>query len=681
MAKPEILKKPGLDHEENSEESDLEEDEELMVKPKLFGEPWQRLSPFDMELSSDEETGSSYYSGQKMLRMPERRPLNPWENESDEDLPDLDMKIPTYTTCCCSVTTGKTVLECAKCRLCPSPPSKRLCSDAIMREPSPPYLKPMLVSPVPVKAASDRHFMDSFDQSNEKLSPLKFGPSPGTSFAKILRSPFKSLVIKEEPVFEPVGKDEVIFIDDELPDLTPTEFMNNECVSSEKEEIVTLKYETRFVETVPDLEVDEVEEEEHTEEKEYDHDYIHDSESESDEEISATKERVGRTVRAQTQNKSIIDVDSDYTKEYSDVLYTNRYKDEETGRTVTTRHPRLLDELEWPGPVLSVAHLPLHGSTDPIGITRRVHEFTDATTNIVHACYDEVEYNKNYAAKGAELLKDFCQICQEPPPSLIKTLLFEVMPHTHMPQKVYNVLLLVLGLYPPGELAFTWSDLEVVISGLRMPFGISSLEGCVLHYSTLTLSFIVESIKAELEHRSLLSQRHIMKCFIYKQVVNDFRKVQQLILWISDSLQFGEYEEFDEVAESFLTLGVSPNSDAATDHTNCASLASSDCPKILPLLMTLVNLIIIVNRDPPEIAKRIAGELVRVYMRTQSLLQRQLLLTSIVSPLLKFKVAQRILEDHCGNAVFGGSQVRLDDVLRLVNHFNLILHSITPAYH
>ena len=435
---------------------------------------------------------------------------------------------------------------------------------------------------------------------------------------------------ERQSVFDKFKTDEFILLssDDELPDL--------EC---------TVKVEPGI--HVKEEKIDDDD----------DYQYLRNVSLQSDDSITDSKgekhEKRPRKVRGRTKNKEVIDLDHSCAQHDSAVIVKEC---EDSGRLVGRRN---LDELciVQGQPCASMVQYPLQDGVD-LQRSVRVTQFTEALINIIQACFEEVDYNQLYAAQAAEFLLDYTQQQQEPTTVLLRDLLFRILPRCKHPCRVYNVLRQLLHMFIPGDVPFSWKDIEGVVAGLRLPFGQMNLDPHQLQVNTLSLAYMVQVMHDELRNRSLYSQRQIQKSFVYKTFGHDFNKVSLIISWIQQTLYFNEYEE---ITSSFLKLELEDSSAGSAS----AEDQSKDCPKVLPLLMHLLEMIIMVDRDTEGITKRIAGELVAVYLSATSLFQRHLLLTLVVSPALRFRILQRVIEDHCPNSecIGSSSQIRLRDVI------------------
>ena len=299
---------------------------------------------------------------------------------------------------------------------------------------------------------------------------------------------------------------------------------------------------------------------------------------------------------------------------------------------------------------------PLHALQAPAD-GRMNHAFSDRHTEMVECCLDE---GSSFLHNAVVTLRDFTTARRYPTVHLLRRLLTIMMESTDREASyhVYRMLNEVRMQHPvrPGELPFTWSDIQTAVTQLQLPLGVYSAPANAALSSALALQYMAGMLEDELFSRPITAQRQVTHSVAYRLLSAEtkFSNVKKLLQWISDALHFGQYCEagINSVLEN-LRIGTTANGehDCGDVSTSCdtAAVASDRVPKILPVMQRLLNLVIIVSRCPEDCAKRIAIELERLYMHLPTLFQRHLLVTSITSRLLRLKLVQRILEDHCSN--------------------------------
>ena len=310
---------------------------------------------------------------------------------------------------------------------------------------------------------------------------------------------------------------------------------------------------------------------------------------------------------------------------------------------------------DLPGKPLCLVMAPLHAMSPPSS-RRTTHTFSDRHTEMVECCLDE---GCSFLQNAVVTLRDFTTAQRYPTVLLLRRLLTVLIETTDRDASynVYNILNEVRMQHSvkPGELPFTWNDVQTAVERLHLPLGVYSAPATEALSSALALQYMTSMLEDELFSRPITAQRQVTRSITYRVLSTEskFSNVKILLQWISDALHFGQYCEtgINSVLVN-LHIGTTINTEhdsSVGDMSFDTATASDRVPKILPIMQRLLNLVIIVSRCPEDCAKRIAVELERLYMHLPTLFQRHLLVTSITSRLLRLKLVQRILEDHCSD--------------------------------
>ena len=239
-----------------------------------------------------------------------------------------------------------------------------------------------------------------------------------------------------------------------------------------------------------------------------------------------------------------------------------------------------------------------------------VVKFSEARVNTIEAIMEEAAFSNKYISTVASLIHDFCTAVQEPTDQIIQYLLRDVLMESWDLSRSYNayhILKYIQSIHPPlGTIPFEWEDIEQAVENLRLPYGLQNANNSAAS-NALALEVMVSYIEAELLQRSLASEQRMIRSIAYRwlSAQMSYNKVFKVIQWIQQVLIFGEFEE---MTESYLKLNLSIGD--AVDKP-----VPKEMPKILPILQRLLDLSITVSRRPPECARRIAGDLLRVRCR------------------------------------------------------------------
>ena len=299
----------------------------------------------------------------------------------------------------------------------------------------------------------------------------------------------------------------------------------------------------------------------------------------------------------------------------------------------------------------TLATAPLHAMTPPLNLST-TFPFSDRHTEMVESCLDE---GSSFVRNAVITLRDFTTARRYPSTTLMCRMLRTLLESTDVTTSydVYNLLndVRMQHAMKPCELPFTWSDVKTAVTQLHLPLGVYGAPTPAVLSSALALQYMTSAMEDELFSRPVTAQRQVMRSVAYRvlSAETQFCNIKLLLGWIADALHSSKYGE-DGINSSNLRIGTA--SDAGKDcGDGDAGTANDDCriPKILPIMQRLLNLAMTVSRCPEDCARRVAVHLKHLYMHLPTLYHRHLLVTSITSRLLRLKLVQRVLEDHCSD--------------------------------
>ncbi len=352
-----------------------------------------------------------------------------------------------------------------------------------------------------------------------------------------------------------------------------------------------------------------------------------------------------RPIRATTRN-DLCDADSEIQ---SSVTTANPQAVNHDYQRTVSRNPN------WTG--RNCLHIECSGSL----ITKRmighvmVETISPSQAALIHCCHEDGIGDRFHQA-GLDLVDSFTNSKHEATKDVHDFVFRRVLlksKHKVTRMKAYCLLMKSLSLHPPqNKLPFEWDDVERVLCQVVSMDTDSSCPPA----APLALHYMVSALETELLHRPLTSQRRVMKSVAFK--------------WLSAEFRFSAVKTVLQNLMQSSTLTRIPSTEEN----------SQDRPWMLMSMQRLLNLSIAVSRQPDQCAGRIACEIARDYIHLQRLPAKWLLLVTIRSPLLRMRVAQRILDDYCTSTGLGGASDSgsLAEMLRVYASFEPPSHSLTP---
>ena len=232
---------------------------------------------------------------------------------------------------------------------------------------------------------------------------------------------------------------------------------------------------------------------------------------------------------------------------------------------------------------------------------------------------------------GLDIMKEFITFDQKPSNEMLQTVLLHMLINSNdvrVLESTYSLLNHAQSLHQPcGNVPFTWEDVETIVDSLCSPVSASN----PTLGKILALKYIVNMLNDELESHSLLSQFRILQSCAGKMLRADkmFHRVKQTIHWLSGALSLGQFDD-----SSGTLFGLHLSNPKTKKH-------GSHKPKLLPLLQQLLDMSVNTSANPENECKRCATEMVSTYIHIANFHHRKVLLSTIVSPMLKFYLTHR----------------------------------------
>ncbi|XP_033756437.1 uncharacterized protein LOC117339132 isoform X2 [Pecten maximus] len=209
----------------------------------------------------------------------------------------------------------------------------------------------------------------------------------------------------------------------------------------------------------------------------------------------------------------------------------------------------------------------------------------------------------------------------------------------------YRTLRLIQQKYP-GTLQIDWDTLKLVIDSVNLGLGFVKQDMVVLLRTSLFLQLTVACYGDELYNCDVVDPKGLRQSMAYKSLTFDSASytggVKQLTNWIVCCLTYGEFQEVQEISSPFFR---ERNQDIHPNQTEDVILRQ-EVRKILPLLQRLLKIAIEINLSCSDCARTCASELIKSFVYL-SLGYKKLLLQTMQSSLLQFKLVSLMLENYC----------------------------------
>lgn len=258
--------------------------------------------------------------------------------------------------------------------------------------------------------------------------------------------------------------------------------------------------------------------------------------------------------------------------------------------------------------------------------------------NTVNSCFEE---GTDFLDQGLQFIHDYLE-SHKIPQSMFKDIVMRGLLRsrdTQLMLKSYKIILLIHEKHPRvfSELDCHWDFLKLFMDELSIGRGLWNQEPLILHMVGLFLKFCIRSFEEELFSVNFKDPKTIRQTSVYKTISYDsgYLNLKELVNWIRCSITSGEYPEVQDT----VYLGhLEPDLNLGDAH-----LQRSEIPKILPLLQRLLSLGISVSSSPLECAKLLSSELLKTYIYLTSVKQKRLLIETISSNVLRFRLISLVL--------------------------------------
>ncbi|XP_046570200.1 LOW QUALITY PROTEIN: uncharacterized protein LOC124278522 [Haliotis rubra] len=258
---------------------------------------------------------------------------------------------------------------------------------------------------------------------------------------------------------------------------------------------------------------------------------------------------------------------------------------------------------------------------------------THLHVNTVDAALEEGEKFLEY---GLDLVSDFSSRLK-PTDEIVSEILEKSLLGTsciRVSYKTFKLLSQVWQKYP-SCIHIDWDLFTRVMGNLSLEKGRYVTPTEFIVKGSLYVQLVIQALETDLYKRNLHNLAEIRRALAYQYLSVDtsYTNLKQIVYWVG-SIITSEYKDVS-------------NPEASQSKHMWSCIDGGCVPKVLPNLQKLLHLGIQVSRNCVDAAKRISCELVRTYIYLSDIQCKKLFLQTLSSDLLRFKVTQRLLEDHC----------------------------------
>ncbi|XP_060066653.1 uncharacterized protein LOC132546941 [Ylistrum balloti] len=236
-----------------------------------------------------------------------------------------------------------------------------------------------------------------------------------------------------------------------------------------------------------------------------------------------------------------------------------------------------------------------------------------------------------------------------PTSDIIKQLLFKGIlenSQVDLMYSSYRTLKLIQQRYP-GTIQIDWETLKLVMDNINLGLGFVQQDVVILLRISLFLQLTVTCYEDDLYYHDVVDPKGLRQSMAFKCLTSDSMSytgcVKQLTNWVVCSLTYGEFQEVQEISSPFFrerNPGV--NQSSQTENV----ILRQEVRKLLPLLQRLLKIAIDINLSCSDCARTCASELIKSFVYL-SLGYKKLLLQTMQSSLLQFKLVILMLENNC----------------------------------
>ncbi|XP_067656766.1 uncharacterized protein [Haliotis asinina] len=268
---------------------------------------------------------------------------------------------------------------------------------------------------------------------------------------------------------------------------------------------------------------------------------------------------------------------------------------------------------------------------------------THLHVNTVEAALEEGEKFLEY---GLDLVSDFSSRLK-PTDEIVSEILEKSLLGTsciRVSYKTFKLLSQVWQKYP-SCIHIDWDLFTHVMDNLSLDKGRNVTPTESIVKGSLYVQLVIQALETDLYKRNLHNLAEIRRALAYQylSVETSYTNLKQIVYWVGSIIT----SEYKDVSNPRLVEKTIRADKGGQSKHMWPGIDAGCVPKVLPNLQKLLHLGIQVSRNCVDAAKRISCELVRTYIYLSDIQCKKLFLQTLSSDLLRFKVTQRLLEDHC----------------------------------
>ncbi|XP_027752158.1 SUMO-interacting motif-containing protein 1 isoform X2 [Empidonax traillii] len=276
---------------------------------------------------------------------------------------------------------------------------------------------------------------------------------------------------------------------------------------------------------------------------------------------------------------------------------------------------------------------------------------------------------ENFLEGTLHLLNEFvsCQHC--PPKDIISHLIRQVLLNAHEEEilkDTYMLLMKIQMLHPANAatVGWDWTLLKFIMEDQEKPPG-----------RLLFLQYVVQTLEDDLQKNLRL---HLLQKSIAKKVLSCdvcFNNVKEVVKWLVAAITgvgFCQPQEQPQETPSSSAEARAERSSSSPSPASTQAPAAFFAQKVMLLLQRMLSIAVEVDRSPTCSSRRIANEIFPFILNIPLRSQRETLLNTMESQLLRCRLLELLFQHSCD--VPSTSSMSLEKILYFLSHCSVQLH-------
>lgn len=270
--------------------------------------------------------------------------------------------------------------------------------------------------------------------------------------------------------------------------------------------------------------------------------------------------------------------------------------------------------------------------------------FSMLCINTVMVCLEDED--ENALIQGLEIFNDFAQK-YKPSEGIVTEVLNRCLilaKSLELIFKGFNTLLFIHNTYP-DLLNISWDTVKEILDQIGIGRGMAHQDSTVIMKTSLLMELTIICYEDDFYRRDLSDQRSIRKSCAFRFLSHDLcfeRNVKHVVNIVICLLTSGEFSEIDvDYLSSLRPIEQKQQQLEQNPH----QIQMYEVSKILPKMQKILEISVNISSSCGDAAKAIAGELLKSYIYLPNILHKILLLQTLKSELITFKLIQLVLEN------------------------------------